>query len=358
MLQNRFLKIFSFFLCTSLVAEETDCLCSQGGVFLTADYLYWSPSEDGLEYAREVQVVSAAAAGFSPSASSLSTTYSVNGSWSSGVRAGVGYLFGNMDHWDLYANWTYFLNHSQDSHGNPGAPFNPSHYFAPIWHPFLGQRSSAASEHWTLHYNTLDLEFGKEWRASRYFSLRPHAGLRAAWIDQDINSSYTGAWPLAGGFAERSTSLQIDNDCKGIGIRAGTDTRFHFARDWSVLGQFSGAILYGKFDVTQTIQGYQQLDVGAVPTAYSNTKNTDEHSIIANLQLFLGIEWKTLFKQGKYSLSFGAGYEFLEWFHQNKASQTLISVVGDGSENAFTSETTENGNLGLQGLTVKGRFDF
>ncbi|MGB7977795.1 MAG: Lpg1974 family pore-forming outer membrane protein [Chlamydiales bacterium] len=329
-----------------------------GGFFVSADYLFWSAYEDGLEYAREVDVVSTHGGGFIPSSSSLSKTFSVNGTWSSGARAGIGYLFGNMDRWDLYLNWTYFYSKSDHSHGHFSDAFDPNRYYAPIWHPFLGARTSAAAEHWWLHYNTIDLQLGRQCFATKKFSVRPFAGLKAAWINQDIHANYMGVWPLVSGFAQLPTRFKADNDFKGIGLMAGSDLHWHFASQWSVLGQISAALLYGKFDVGQTIQGYQQTSENGTPLSYSNFKEKEMNRIRANLQTFLGLEWHAFFKNNEYALNFSAGYEFMEWFQQNETSQTLISIIGDGSGSTFVSEVREDGNLGLQGLTMKGQFDF
>lgn len=339
------------------------------GPFITADFLYWRADEDGLEFATKSRQ------------NSSGTCFKTNdlnfhGEWRPGVRAGIGWLFGECDQWDVYANWTFFYDkaHKSDS-GKLGKTT-----FIPTWSPILGPVATRAQAGWNLHLNAIDLEVGRNYFISRKIALRPHAGLRGVWIDQDVSADYHGYWYFqttnTGAYHAlgASTSFKGDLDYKAIGVRGGADLLWHFTDHFGIQTLFSGALLYGPFNVDERFEGAQQTatsggspDLAPLKVRYKK----DFNRVRANLEAFAGLFFETGISNDKFHFFLSAGYELSEWFQQNelvtldieKESQVFKATAQIPpsilqSVNTTTVGVNRSGDLGLQGLTIKLGFNF
>jgi hypothetical protein len=297
-----------------------------GGWSVAGDFIYWRADEDGLEYAKEGH-----------------TIHRPRNSWDAGFKAGIGYTFGEQDFWDLFLRWTYFQTHQTgEAKGKTLLPW---------WSPtLLGPSATKASADWTLHYNTLDLELGRDYFLCKTIALRPHLGLRGALIKQHYDAKYDGVFLIGAVPTAFPTEFKAENKFAGAGVRVGAQLAWHFTREWAVTGSLAGALLYGHFDVKQELDDV----VGAVP---SDAHLNQELSRVApNLEAGLGIQWETFFHCDRYRVAVSLGYEFTEWFSQNQMSRTEL-IDGNG-QTGVTHFDKANGDLGLQGATLEVRFDF
>lgn len=343
------------------------------GPFVTADFLYWKADFDGLEIATENQQNSSLS-------SFKMSDVDFHGEWRPGFRVGLGWLFGEQDQWDLYANWTFFYDKATASEYSK--EFLQLNYI-PSWSNILGPSASIVSGNWNLHFNMIDLEIGRNYFISRKIALRPHVGLRGGWIDLHYHAKYRGAWGFTTipsgniGFTSRDTSFDAKDLFKGIGVRGGADFLWHFSDHFGISSQISGSLLYGSFNVDETFNGGQPALVSttkglaAVINSFKVKYSKDFNRVRANIDAFLGLFFETGISNNKYNFAMHAGYELSEWFQQNQ----LVAVdyikedsILDVSSSIPTSITTEasndfifsskDGNLGVQGLTVKFLFNF
>lgn len=288
---------------------------------IAADFIYWRADEDGLEYGK-----------------SGGKLHRPDTAWSPGFKFGVGYTFGNQDFWDVFLRWTFFQTHQ---HGHEHGSLHP------WWSPtLLGPKAKHASSKWRLHYNTLDLELGRDYFISKSIALRPHLGLRGALIWQHYDAKYKGV------FAEGTflTNIKAKNNFGGVGVRAGAQLFWHFTEDWSVIGSLAGALLYGHFNIDQDLKG-------VVGGGHSHKDINQELSRVApNLEASLGFQWETFFSEDRYRVAVSLAYEFTEWFSQNQMSRQEL-IDGNGQV-GVTHFDRNNGDLGLQGATLEVRFDF
>lgn len=288
---------------------------------IAADFIYWRADEDGLEYSKSGGHLHRPAT-----------------AWSPGFKFGVGYTFGNQDFWDVFLRWT-FLQTQQKGHRHGT--------LLPWWSPtLLGPQAKKASSEWRLHYNTLDLELGRDYFISKSIAVRPHLGLRGALIRQHYHAKYKGVFE-EGTF---STSFKAENNFGGVGIRGGAQLFWHFTEDWSVIGSLAGALLYGHFDVDQELKG--------IVAGERSHKDIDQElsRVAPNLETSLGFQWETFFCEDRYRVAISIAYEFTEWFSQNQMTRTEL-MDGNGQIGVTHFDRTK-GDLGLQGGTLEVRFDF
>lgn len=387
-------------------------------------FIYWQAYEDGLEYA----LTENANERHAPIIFGITDTnggYTLSGAykdktpefkWDPGFKLGVGVVFGDRDEWDLFLNWTWLKSKANGSLTTP-QPLIQDLAFAfsdiaesvhkidiiPSWgNTALGGPAASARSHWLMHYNTIDLELGRNFFISKNVTLRPHIGLRAATIHQSVKANYDSIFnsiewvdagvPLGDAFRTFSNNDRFKgkNDFDGVGLRGGFDTNWNFLENFAFYGKLSGAILYGRFDVHENFKSDGTFSVvdfteaaGVsfnLTNAYDLTIDDNYHRIRSTLQAAFGFTWHTGFNDDKQHLFISLGYEFNEWFQQNELRELIvaptpnsllipddtvppINVANFAIQNQFdigTEPRTERreGDLGLQGLTFDVRFDF
>ena len=302
------------------------------GVFVTADALLWQPHENGLEYATKVE-----GANFS---GAESKEKSLDWDWDWGFRVGLGY---NMEHdqWDLYLNWTW-LHGTADNHVHADS----GEVILPRWASpgsVGAATATSAKSHWKLRLNVLDLELGREFYVSKWVTLRPHMGLRTAWIRQKYDVDYRGL--TVNGV---SRDVDMKNKYWGLGVRGGLNTDWGLGGGVSIYGNAAVSILYGFFSVDKDES--LQLTSGA---DFNKIVDLDDfyHVSRAITDLQLGLRYDYMFCDDRYHFGIQLGWEHHMFFGQN---QFILNV-----DDVATGVTVANqGDLTIQGWTLNVRFDF
>ena len=298
------------------------------GLFLTGDYIYWTARQDNMQYA---------STGYTNTLL-LSTHGGKNAElkyrFQTGFKAGLGFSFGH-DLWDMAFNYTWFQsnNNKGSIHGNYRAGLIPT--FTPYITLTTDDYFTNASAVWRLHFNTLDWELGRNFYISKYLSLRPFVGLKGSWQNQHNNSAYAGI--------KSSEPFQytrnLESSFLGLGIRTGWNMAWHLAGTWSLYGDVALASLWGQFKTERT-------DKATVPGATHTPVSTSGqiHTASPVLELALGLRKDQWFYNNRFHIGVQAGWEEQIWWNQNQFS--------------WDKAISQSGNLVLQGLTVRLRFDF
>ena len=319
-------------------------------IFLMADLLYWKVEENGLEYALKAKP------------DDLNSFLPVHGDikapdfdWHLGFKLGVGWNI-PYDCWDLSLVWTRI---NADAHGRTEAGGGI------IYGIFGDSPSSAvpcakASADWSMHFNLLDLELGREFYVGKHLTLRPHMGLRTAWIHQNYDVKYQdviGLGPLV--TSVLFNKIDFHNHFDGIGVRGGCDSQWELGAGFSVFGNVALSLLYGDIDVKRDRKQILNIDTGGVqigPVDVKGPIKSNVHVGRAALDFVLGLKWDYMLCHERFHIGLEAGWEQHMFFGQNQLTNGVASelFVISASEKYFTS----NDDLTLQGLTVAGRFDF
>ena len=327
---------------------------------LTGDFLYWQANEDGLHYS------SGGNGTYDSLGELLAITQHIDDldfKWHPGFRLGIGTFIKSWDGWDLYLNWTHIKGSgsgstSSDLQANPNSVNNFLHPLIALWGPtsiFSPAQLVGAASHWSLDYDTIDLELGREFWLGKAFSIRPTVGFRGAFIDQDCKTSYLSAIPVQGVLTLESQYYKADNDFKAFGLRGGSSLNWHFAKNWNILSQVSGTLLYGNFDVKGKVHGIQnQMQNFTNPLDIFVDRNYWRNRL--ELDAGIGLQWNRFFDRSKRQVSFSVLYEITEWFQMNEF--ILVEHIDVMNVTALQTLEPRGGTLGLQGITVKADFHF
>lgn len=293
-----------------------------------ASALVWQAEMEGLEFAQ---------AGVSTSgAVGEGHVGHLSSNFKPGFRAGVGLNF-RHDGWETLIDYTWFQNLS--SNGQMG-PSNPSlvNTISTVNSPGGSIYSlSSASAHWKVQLNTLDWELARSFYLSRYFTLRPFTGLKAAWIYQHYNVDYL----LSTNPSFSQIQLKHGQQLRGVGIRSGLDASWLFASHWALYGNLALTALWGSYHCWNKETDYLASSSNSIISAHTR----DEfHTIKPVIEWGIGLTWQLWFWSHRYRFACQAGWEEQIWINNNQFLGLL--------------PLRQKGDLTFQGLTVTFRLDF
>ncbi|MEN9343658.1 MAG: hypothetical protein RLZZ453_445 [Chlamydiota bacterium] len=279
-------------------------------LFIGGDYLYWGATADGVYFAESHSIAK------------------IDPSFTSGFRVDVGVNFPKAGS-ELILYWTNFSSHARQEVNKTNLPL----WAEPAFDSYASALSSTA--HWKLGLNLFDIEWDRASWFGGHFSLRPFFGIRGAFIDEKMKSTFTYD-PVSIGSVDASVHF------KGGGLRAGGEGRWVLPLDFSLYGLLSGSLLYGQFQ-PKSVWALDGVTQGQSQDSFLQNLNT--------MQMLFGVAWDTHFAKDKLHFEVHMGWEQNIFFHFNRFNHYL----GDLSEGFFFED---KGNLCLQGLSVGGRFDF
>jgi hypothetical protein len=305
-------------------------------VWVSVDLLYWKPWERALVATNKKSDV------FITDDFTKAPVIHPHFKWDLGYRVSSGYLF-SSNLWDVEASWTHFTSRVSQHRSSDGSAFIG---MFPIWSlsddVIAGDYVFGSDLKWKFSINMLDLQFGRYLKLLRRLELKPFFGLRSAWIKQNGDVAYQGGIFLIGilhpGISLNGTDfIEMKNNYWGMGPRVGLAPRVIIGKGFSLNADVALSGLYGFFRIKQK-ETY--LDV----TRFSNHGHRDRFCWIGDLAA--GIEWKKLFHDERYALTFKADWEYHIFFHQFELKRDDFGLV------------PSNRDLSVQGVTFSGRFDF
>lgn len=311
------------------------CVSCGADVSITAEFIYWTARQDNMQAASIIPNTQTQDA--QPSRS-VEKGYLVYPDWemSPGFKVGLGMLF-DCDGWDLYANYTWLRPRTKHTK-TPSSDQTLNFFDSGI---FDGSHDSITYQ-WDLDFNVVDLELGRNFFISQCLHLRPHFGFKGHWQEQDR----TLTLPLSSD-AVVAGDLIVDQNMSywGVGLRAGLDSAWHFSRCFSLVGEAAASALWQYTD--SCVTGSQPVQSTAVTGFAVSSLKGPYYNVRGVLELFFGLRWEDWFCCDEYHWSAEAGWEFQWWPEVNQffyGNSNVIEATG--------------GDLGLQGFTLKFRFDF
>ncbi len=330
----------------------------------TSAFTFWTAHEDGLAFAL---IEDDADLATETIPKSPTTTIAIpDFHWRPGFKVGAGMDFCH-DGWDVFLDYTWFhSSHNTKSISvsefvSPdvtdaywlvnqpyfieilaAGPLPPP--FVPGPYPVFGFYEQAFAN-WGVRLNVFDLELARNFYVSRRLTLRPYFGLKGMWGLQkyvvEFNDVRSGAIDFNSIMVNKSKNW-------GIGIRTGFDTAWHFTNSFSLLGEFALTGLWEQFKVHRIDRSnfFAPNPLGIVgDTAILINHQYNFYNLKPVIEWFLGFRWETWTCEQRYHFALDAGWEQQIWFGQN---QFLRVDALDA----------DHGDLGLQGLTARFRFDF
>jgi hypothetical protein len=329
--------------------EKASYSCKDGSdFFVTGNYIYWTWQQEMMEVGTLITPTAFGALAF------------LNGSgevilqspgYSSGFQLGLGYGLKEMDDWLIHGEYTWYKNSDTlQSFASSSEILAVSSSLIPYIQG-VGTGVLLADQLTTkarLHYNAADLLLQRPFYFGRKLTADLKLGLEALWIDQKFTAtgsdlSFVGAGafvatPLDGSF--NSTTKQKS---WGLGPKFGLTSNWLFGYGIKIMGSASISALYTRYTTLSTsVNG----SVSATSSAHLHTNQKKNYNTVNPIaEAFLGLGWGSYFCNDRIHFELSAGYDFKLFWNQNVVT-TLVNSNGSP------------GNLSLQGLNIRARFDF
>ena len=308
---------------------EFDEGCCENKWLVAAEFLWWT-SGDYYPFANNLfsntgLPLANATTPFSSETDTVIEPYvRISEKWSPGVRVGLGWESCEGD-WQIWGVWTGYSNYGRrvinsippSPTSSPSARFNFGELTPPIGSEiselsiaFLGGRpaggvigTTVTATH-KLNYNVADLVLGQKILNCYGVELMPYFGVRALFVNQRDYARFTGLAQTAGLFTvDLSGTTRIEEEMWSVGPRLGLQASWGDWCGFTLLGNISGAILYGRVEESVQITRNFPLTVAFEPVITDivsfNTYTQDRYNVIVpNLQVQLGIGYKFDFDLG------------------------------------------------------------
>jgi hypothetical protein len=247
--------------------------------------------------------------------------------WNTGFRAGLFYEPEN-GFWDTSLNWTYYPT-TKTVVIPVGGHIVSSDFFS----GFLSEDIFFGAElNWQLALNMFNLTASHQFDLTQSLSIRPSVGVTGGTINQTANVNWNALVYIS--------TERVTNNFLGAGPSFGVDAQWNFYDNFSLVGDLSGAFMYGRWNANDIYRRPRAL-LGLIPArTITTTMNQSEFGTLM-LDYFMGVEW--LYK-GRSQVNFILGYEMQYWANQMRmASFQILPLRGD---------------LTLQGVTCGISIDF
>jgi hypothetical protein len=285
------------------------CVGAQG-LSVFGDYLYWNASE-------QTDSVWANAIG----AQGNQITYAlpnVKFNSNSGYKVGIKYDLPQL--WSVRLAWTHLLSNKSD-----GYTANANQIITPEF--FSGYLSSdifnSATINWQINMKTIDFDISHPLKITRTLSISPSIGVKSAAINQTIN---TGFNEVIDSFPIYSSTEIVKNNYTGIGPSFGVDANWNFYGDFSFVGDFATALMWGRWNINDTYSRPSALFGLISPKTITTSLNNSKLGT-AMFDYFLGVEWS---HKVIAQMNFFLGYQMQYWPNQLRAPTfQLLPLHGD-----------------------------
>ncbi|MBI3236493.1 MAG: hypothetical protein HYZ48_02120 [Chlamydiales bacterium] len=314
--------------------------------YISMDFIYWSAVQDGLQYSYNGVPNSVKSA-------KHARINTPDFDCEPGLKVGFGLKVGH-DGWDVFANYTW-LSEFEDTNS---VEAKSGYRLGTVWQTSLipgaiGSTPESTTSifcnrshiDWRMQFNALDLELGRNFYISNNITLRPHIGFKFGWISQHYHIKYKGfSYGSSDGTDTGRYTIRNKQEFFGAGLRGGIDTVWYFVKHFGFYGDLSISTLWSDFHVHRKDSVSDPVGDVVIPSKIHNLRLKDSiHNLTEVLELGFGMRYDTTFFEGDYQFSFQAGWEQQIWFDQNQF---------------FDLTETLNGNLSLQGLTIKAGLMF
>ncbi|MCB1107874.1 MAG: hypothetical protein KDK76_07250 [Chlamydiia bacterium] len=306
---------------------------------LSADFLWWKARQDGLAYA-----TSGILSNVGNALTSRGEQHFPDFGWDPGFKFGFGVAL-PWDNWDFMMEYTWLYSHHntdrvRDINGN----IAQSLLIGSLTRNTTELTSiTSARSSWDLHFNTIDLELGRNFYVSQYLTLRPFGGLKWTWQDQNWSATYNADSVSVNGSATTTgggVRMVQDHFVWGVGVRTGLDTQWYFTNDWSIFINTALSAMWNDYSVDRRDR-FQPSDQSIQTTTVRTKSSPYQLHGVTEFQLGIMGEW--WFYNNDFHLAVSAAYEQQVWINYG----AMIYLID-----------REGGDLSLHGLTLKFRFDF
>ncbi len=307
------------------------CVCWCSGFEVGADFIYWKPCLNDLDYAIKFDT--------DPNTSNTTSKGSyenLDHGFEPGFRV-YGLKKDILCGWDVWGSYTWLWAKTSES---VVLPVPSGMIFSTLDHAGLdiGGMTQIDANH-TFRYQSFDVLFRYEFKCfGPCNSLIPFWGIEGIKINQDTDSFAVGE------FVEDAATYKVrwDSEVLALGLKIGTEYRYTICNGIKWFTNASLSVVGGNND---TVNTQRRVTTGSFPTDVKVTFKDCTDICIPGCHLMAGLsyekDWCGMVLRAR------IGYEFLEWWNVPR-----IRRFFDSGDEIGVSTGSLGSNLALHGLFV------
>ena len=227
--------------------------------------------------------------------------------WNTGVRIGISHEFDQASY-DISLAYTHYqTTATNQASGYVYSSFDANYFVNNTNGANFGPTYSSAQIRWQFSYNTIDLNLGHHFNIDRILQAHPHIGLKAASINQNIDSNWQDPIPSTNFTVATET---LENDFSGIGPTIGVDTIWPIytgsCQSLALIANLDGGLLWGHWHFKDAYNN----NIPVTVTVHVSSVN----GVAPMMAGVLGLQWTKEF--AKSDISVRLAYEEQLWFNQ------------------------------------------
>lgn len=305
---------------------ETSCwnpcdwdFCNFGGFEVGAEFLWWKPCVDDLDYAARV---------YETSDHTHVDYKGICPDWDAGVRVTLG-LPNFFCNWDVCASYTYFESNDCASIDEENEIVSPLVHQGGLGSTLIYDEAHGS---WDMTYHEWDILFAYDIACNPCHHFKPFFGVAGIVLDQGLTVKLQDS--------DTEDEIKWNSDFWGVGLRAGTCYTYKINDCISFYAKAHGTLLAGEADSTN----HQDLDTSGENIIL---KDAGCCHFVPGYHIGAGFVYDTCVCN--WNLSAKLGYEFLEWCNiPNHRGYTGDNLTTEASHATSASVRT----LGFHGLVA------
>lgn len=315
---------------------------------ITASYLYYHVSEEGLELASSATVVQLPNFSYAAVISDNQQLATQNFKYNSGFQVGIG---GKIDNWDIGFEYSWIRSRTKTYLATPTASFGSPVWISHNWFQSLSTNNTplAATQleaDWHIKMHLVDFLASRPCYESSHLIVKPFGGLRGAFIYQQLNIDFTEAPNVVAVLPAQPIQSLNSSKYWGIGPKFGVESYVLLPKKFRIEGNIAWSLLYSRFSVNHA------EDASSVNQKLSTIDFSIHKNYLRDmLEMGLGLGWGSYVGDNDgYHVDFAASFDFMKFSGQNMMRRALdgfiTQVGGPGSD------------IYVYGLNIKASFDF
>lgn len=294
--------------------------------FLTASFLFWHSSQDGMDLAYPTTII-----GETLQAPQNHAFLSQDENYQPGFKCGLGFQFMN-DKWTGLIEYTYFRAKTSNNITEP--PNDPrggtSVWYTTNW--FNSPTVTAISTKWKLKLDILDGLLSRSCYQGQKLIIQPFGGLRTGWIRQCFIINAIDYYSSDNVVSHNRLNSWV------VGPRAGCKSSWLLRKGFRLEGDIAGNLLYTRFNSIKHYEGTTSIKF--------------HHLFLVRpaADMELGLGWGRYFDRQTYHFDLLATYSFNVMWGQNQ-----MRALVDEYQSHVGAEV---GDLQIHGLNASIRLDF
>ena len=244
-------------------------------------------------------------------------------------------------------DWFYIHTDDSDSFSTSAANTSvaPPYYFGPLAQALTG---TFADSDVKFDVSNVNLTFGRLINLGSSIQIEPFSGLEAAYIKEDIASTYAGTDSIHEPY---SITQYSTSKFTGVGPRLGFNATYFITNHLGITARLGGSLLAGTMNSNTNFNSYGN---GNKTPIHTKLADQDQNKVVSEVDSKLEINYMIPINQNESSVTIAIGYMFAAYI--NGINQIVPTSLVPGAFNqgaiAIETEGQNQSDLDLNGPYV------